>query len=197
MRIVLLICYCLFVAPVRVALTLHTTEQTMICGHARVSIYGIGVTIPLRIVRREGPTRFFVQIGSQRLQPLKIKKRKKPALTKAFPPLAKNLRAWRSCFNARLCVRLGLADASATALACGALQQGAALLSPLHVLVSPDYQHAGYALQFCCIAVFRLGKLWITAALLLFGLAARKMAGGARDGRRSKSANQPGNANGA
>ena len=186
MRVFLSALYCLFMTPVQVRLYLAMTDKSPLCGYALLVIGGVPIRLPLLFIRPEDENSFCLFIGSRRIR-LQRKRRRKPfrARKAAFQRF---IRLWRRDVDLDLRILLGFQDAAATALACAALRETLRAL-PISGSVQPFYAHPSFTAQARCIACFRLGKLFLTAAALGLSSLRQGIAGRARHG------NQPGQAN--
>ena len=183
MRVAAVFLYAFLMMPVALKIRLYTDDHTMITGNIRLSLYGISFRFPFLIQRQE---RFYLRIGTFRKIKVKFQLRKnKPSVR-----LKRRIKGWTNHILFHIDFGIGTGDACVTALCCAAMQ---ALFSSVPFLkdhISPFYDHAGYFLQVRGIAVFRLGKLFLTAARMAFRRIAAKSAGGRANGNHPEQANQ-------
>ena len=197
MRIFFTLFFGLMMTPMRLQVYAATCEGAPISGYLSGNIGGIPIRLPLLIARDTAGKQILAIIGSKKI-PLRLKrKRTAPSYFDVLPPFRQHLRKWREASSLSVSAQIGLESAAATACLCGALRIGLSLWKGVAFRIAPQYGRTGYVIQIRCIAVFRLGKLCLTA--LLLGLAAlrRKIAGGAENGAGKGQADQRSNADSA
>ena len=192
MRIAAVLFYCLAVLPIRLRLRLRIASGSLPQGALWIGS-GLSFSLPLSLLRVNG--RFYLQLGKEKTIPihLRFKRRKKP-LIRIFPPLGRHRSDWLRHTRFCLLASVGLTDAAQTALLCASLQAALCPIPRLVARVQPQYRAPGYDVHFECIAAFRLGKLWLTAAALAFAAARRSIQGGTAGGNHPGSADQHGHA---
>lgn len=188
MRFAAVFLYALMVTPVSAALFLRA-DKTEISGKIRFTLWGLTACIPFSLVRHHG---FFFCAGKKRI-PLHVKKRRRPRLTVCFPPLKKQLHSWLRNVYLLLNVRIGTGDAAQTALLCGALISVFSVIPNAKAQIKPEYSAPVIRGTLHCIVSFRLGKLFLTFALLALATVVRSM-GGRTDGNHAGKANRLGHA---
>lgn len=189
MRVAAVFLYAFLMMPVALKIRLYTDDHTLITGEIRLWLYGVPVSLPFRIKRREG---FYLQIGHFPQIRLSIQLKKK---NKSSVWLKREIKSWTNLIFFHMELGIGTGDACATALCCAAAQMLSSLASCLISRISPFYDHAGYFLQVRGIAVFRLGKLFLTAAVIALDRMTAKRAGGRANGDRAEQTNQLRHAN--
>ena len=182
--------------PIQARLYLAMTDQSPCSGYLRFIIGGFSFQFPLMISRNQMGHRLLLYMGKYKI-PILIKKRKKPLLQQVFPIWKNQIERWKRTVFLSVFLQLGLENAAATALVCAGLRSALNLGKQLRFHIVPQYHTAGYVLQIRCIALFRLGKLWLTAVLLGMALLRRKLVGGAAHGNRKGQTDQRGHADGA
>ena len=193
MRIAAVLFYCLAVLPIRLRLRLRIASGSLPQGALRIDSRGLSFSLPLSMLRVNG--RFYLQLGKKRTIPIYLRfKHRKKTLIRIFPPLGRLRSDWLRHTRFCLLASVGLPDAAQTALLCASLQAALCRVSRLDARVQPQYRAPGYDVHFECIAAFRLGKLWLTAAALAFAAARRSIHGGTAGGNHPGSANQHGHA---
>lgn len=113
--------------------------------------------------------------------------------------LKKELLSYAAALHLQTEVRVGMQDAAATALVCGALSALLGCLPQIRARIIPEFRQQSFCMQAKCIASFRLGKLFASAAIYLRALAMQRMrqkAGGTEYGK-STASNRQHDANGA
>ncbi len=146
-------------------------------------------------VYASGERTLYLQLGKKRTIPIYLRfKHRKKTLIRIFPPLRRLRSDWLRHTRFCLLASVGLPDAAQTALLCASLQAALCRVSRLDARVQPQYRAPGYDVHFECIAAFRLGKLWLTAAALAFAAARRSIQGGTAGGNHPGSADQHGHA---
>lgn len=187
MRAAVVLLYGLLTAPVCLELLFSADTHCLPFGYIRLSVYGISVRLPVRVLRSGDGDAFLLRLGSKKAWPIKIpiKKRKKPG-----PFLKKDLKNWLNTCRFDIICRFSLGDACATALCCGGLRAIFSFLPHTDAQIMPRYGGAGFFLQVRCIAVFRLGKLFLTAARVAADRLTENFSGGSAHGNHSKPANQ-------
>lgn len=193
MRAAAVFLFALITAPIRLELACEVGNRRLLSGHLVIRLYGAAFRLPLRIIRPKPEGCFYLQVAHFQPLPIRIslKGYKKPGVR-----LKKHIKSWRSACTLSMKMRLSLGDACRTALTCGALQALLSVFPQVDAAISPVYGEAGFDLQVRCIAVFRLGKLFLTAMLVGLDRLSSKTAGGAADGNHSESANQFSHADG-
>ena len=182
MRVAAVFLYAFLMMPVAVDIRFYTDDHTLIGGAVRLSFYGISLRAPFQVEKHDG---VYLQIGRKinfKLQFQANKQRKAPTL--------QGLKCWSRNLLVFLDLQMGTGDACSTALYCGALQAFFACVPRVVFSIRPQYGSVGYRLQVHCIAVFRLGKLFLTAARMAFRRIAAKSAGGRANGNHPEQANQ-------
>ena len=96
-------------------------------------------------------------------------------LVLSAPYLKTHLVGYLSSLQAIATIRIGLGDAAATALACGALFSIIGFSSRVKVCVIPDFRNEIFSADIKCIASFRLGKLLLSAVLFLYAALVQKI----------------------
>ena len=97
----------------------------------------------------------------------------------------RNLMAYLHDFQLKGDVRIGLRDAAATAIMCGAVNAVLNAFEHVSVCASPDFRSETFCAQIKCITTFCLGKLFSSAAVCLKAWTAQQLhhfAGGALHG---------------
>ena len=187
MRAAAVFLFALIAAPIRLELAFEVGNRRLLSGYIVIRLYGAAFRLPLRMTRPKAGGSFYLQIA--RFQPIRIrislKGYKKPGVR-----LKNHINSWRSNFTLSIKMRLSLGDACHTALTCGTLQALLSAFPQVDAAIRPVYGEAGFDLQVRCIAVFRLGKLFLTAILVGLERLSSKTAGGAANGNHSESANQ-------
>ncbi len=184
MRVAAVFLYAFLMMPVVLKIRLYTDDHTMIAGNIRLWLYCGHLSVPFRIKRREG---VYVQIGLIPQMRLSVQLKKK---NKSSVWLKREIKSWTNLIFFHMELGIGTGDACATALCCAAAQMLSSFVSCLISRISPFYDHAGYFLQVRGIAVFRLGKLFLTAAVIALDRMTAKRAGGRANGDRAKQTNQ-------
>ena len=192
MRIAAVLFYCLAVLPIRLRLRLRIASGSLPQGALWIGS-GLSFSLPLSMLRENG--RYYLRLGKKKTFPIHLwfKRRKKP-LIRIFPPLKKLRSDWLRHTRFCLLASVGLPDAVQTALLCASLQAALCPIPRLDTRIQPQYRAPGYDVHFECIAAFRLGKLWLTAAALAFAAARRSIQGGTAGGNHPGSADQHGHA---
>ena len=193
MRIAAVFLYCLAVLPMKLRLRLRMASGVLPHGALWIGCGGFSFSLPLSLLRENG--RYDVRLGKKKTIPVHLRfRRRKKALIRCFPPLKRLRSDWLHRIRFVLRVSVGLPDAADTALLCAALQAALAPFPNGAALIRPAYQTPGYDVRFECIAVFRLGKLLLTAAAFGFAAALRSIRGGTAYGNHPGSADQHGHA---
>jgi len=95
--------------------------------------------------------------------------------------LLKNLFSYVSSAGIHLKLRIGSGNAATTAMLCGLLNAALGCVPRIHLQIVPDFRTTQVCMQLKCIASFHLGKLLVSAAVLLRSAvmqAVREKAGG-------------------
>ncbi len=168
--------------PVSLRVFLSVTASDLPLGTLHVRFYGFNVMLHFRLIRKE--ERLFLGLkigedGKERLFPIELGAPRQPSLLR-FAPLKQQLFSFLQANGLRL--RIGTGDAAATALCCAAIQSLNMLRLPFALYAEPIYDVSTFVLQLRCISFFRLGKLWITALLLLAAQLMKKFSGGIQHG---------------
>ena len=190
MRVAVVFLYAFLTLPMVLDIRFSTDDRTMIRGNIRLRIGAVVLHAPFHVEQQKF---YYLRIGSTlRIRvSFGLKKRKKPS---SF--LIRNLKSWLDDLLFVINIRLGTGNACSTALCCGALHGLFSILPQAIVHIKPQYDQAGYFLQVHCIAVFRLGKLFLTAAMIALDHLSAKGTGGRANGNHAKQANQLRHANG-
>lgn len=183
MRVAAVFLFAFLMTPVAVDFRFYTDDRTLMGGIVCLSLYGITFRAPLQVEKRDGF--YFLRIGKRHKFKLQFQLKKKRKLPGLQP-----IKGWLGNFLLFIDLRVGTGNACSTALFCGALQELFSCLPRVLCTVRPQYDHSGYRLQVHCIAVFRLGKLFLTAAVMTLRRLAAKRAGGRANGNHAKQANQ-------
>lgn len=184
MRVAAVFLFAILMMPVVLEIRFDTDEHTLIAGSVRLSFYGVSVRIPFRIVRGDG---FYLQIASSHRIRVHFRPKKRSIPSDSF---RKNITSWKRSILFHIDLHIGTGDACSTALCCGALQAVVSTVPRIACRIVPLYDRTGYRLKVHCIAVFRLGKLFLTAALAILDRMAAKQSGGKANGNRAEQANQ-------
>jgi len=86
-----------------------------------------------------------------------------------------NLRSYIKRIHVTVNARIGLQDAAETALLCGLCAAIASCVPNAKANVIPDYQAAAFCVEIKCIAIFRMGKLFASAVVLLRAISKQYM----------------------
>lgn len=104
--------------------------------------------------------------------------------------LKKDAASYLSALHLHTELRVGMQDAAATALVCGALYALLDCFPMIKANVIPEFRRESFCMQAKCIASFRMGKIFASAAIFLRALAMQRMrqkAGGAEHGKSAAS----------
>ncbi|MBQ9197717.1 MAG: DUF2953 domain-containing protein [Clostridia bacterium] len=184
--------FCLFTAPIRLELIVHTRENTETSGILRVMIWGVKTARSFRLQKQD--QQFILRFKKKRLPLKKLGFKKQNRLTAAFPPLRRYLKRLSFRLNMRLYASIGMQDAALTAIICGGLKALLGLIPSIQAAVFPDYKAKEYSMKFHCIAETRLGNLFLTFLWVGIACAARSLSGGTFSGNHQRSKNQFGHA---
>lgn len=183
MNVIVSLLWILVTAPVEIRFSLTFMGLELPSGIIRTTIYGVSLPFHFRFVNENGTICLHTRIGKnsrEKLIRLKPRKKGKKTLIRTFPPLERHFVSFAE--KDGISAYLGTGDAAATALLCGAADHICKLTFPLDVHITPLYHTDSFSMQIQCISFFRLGKIVITAALLLAARLKRKLTGGSFHG---------------
>lgn len=182
---------------------LFLNHHQLPAGIAVIKTIGIKVKINWEIKKTERGYEFHVRFFDKSRQressmsAMRQLRSKISPLVLSVPYLKENLMGYFSGMYAIATIRLGLGDAAATAIVCGALGGIIGCFPRIDANVIPDFRNEMFSADIKCIASFRLGKLLLSAVLILCASLTQKMrqkSGGVMHG--SSASHQQRDANG-
>ena len=176
-----------FVIKSRICLDQHHLPS----GIAEIKTIGIGVKISWQLLKTEKGIDFQIRYlrshyrknGSMK-EMEQMRNRMGPIFLNA-PYLKDNLISYFHSLHIVSTIRVGLGDAARTALACGALSMLLGCIPHAKGDIIPDFRNEVFHADIKCIAALQLGKLLLSAVLILRATAAqyiRRKVGGVVDG---------------
>lgn len=189
---VLMTVWSLTILPIVIKFSSALGNDFLPAGYFLIRSIGISLRFDWKIIKTEDGLDFVLRYSDHKQRKersMRDMRRMKPELTTLFretPILRKNLLSYFSSLSIRADISIGLQDAAATALLCGAISVFSGCLPRMRSRVQPVFNHDGFCFNAKCIASFRLGKLLLSAALYLHASMMqhkRQKAGGAAHGK--------------
>lgn len=107
------------------------------------------------------------QTHEHNIQKLRKMKPQMKMLLSEAPFLRQNLFSYLKNFRIKSDISIGLSDAAATALTCGAVSALCGCFRQISAHIKPDFNSESICINAKCIVVCSLGKLLLSAALYL------------------------------
>ena len=166
-----MVIWSLIILPVIVKVNIAFSDDLLPVAVFHFKTVGISFHVKCRLVVNEDGLDFKVSLMRNSLSSEKSVKamgnKKLTGWIKTDRQLLRYLSSYAASAGFHLKCRIGTGDAAMTALVCGTLSSVSACFPRARVLIVPDFRTPQVCMQLKCIAFFRLGKLFLSAAAIL------------------------------
>lgn len=181
----------LIILPIIIKVNIALSDDCLPVAVFHIKTIGVSLHVKCRVTANKNGFDLKVCVQHRTSRPEKSvnaignRNEKVLKLIKSDQQLLENLYSYVSSSGMHLKLRIGAGDAAVTALICGSLSSALGCFPSIRLQIIPDFRAAQVCMQLKCIASFRLGKLLISAAVLLRAAvlqAVRKKSGGLAHG---------------